>query len=117
MLITFPMALAALRSQDHKDRTGHLTVVLPGADPPTCKRGYEGTKQRLPQDIADVPAKRNARCAEPRGGETNVRGSGSVPRPSSGGQQRAGSAALTASTSAEAEMDTFVSVYDPLTGG
>jgi phospholipid/cholesterol/gamma-HCH transport system substrate-binding protein len=57
----------------------HFGLVLNLDDPPPCVRGYGGTAKRLPQDTADTAANTNARCTEPRGSGTDVRGAQNVP--------------------------------------
>lgn len=57
----------------------HFGLVLNLDDPPPCVRGYGDTPKRLPQDTRNTPANTGARCAEPRGSNTDVRGSQNVP--------------------------------------
>jgi phospholipid/cholesterol/gamma-HCH transport system substrate-binding protein len=57
----------------------HFGLVLNLDDPPPCVRGYGDTPKRLPQDTRNAPANTGARCAEPRGSNTDVRGSQNVP--------------------------------------
>jgi phospholipid/cholesterol/gamma-HCH transport system substrate-binding protein len=57
----------------------HFGLVLNLDDPPPCVRGYGDTPKRLPQDEADTHANTDARCTEPRGSGTDVRGSQNVP--------------------------------------
>ncbi|MGH3940747.1 MAG: MCE family protein [Pseudonocardiaceae bacterium] len=59
----------------------HLGLVLNAFDPFACVRGYEGTARRSGTDLAPVPANTEARCAEPPGSPTSVRGAQNVPRP------------------------------------
>ncbi|MGH3921977.1 MAG: MCE family protein [Pseudonocardiaceae bacterium] len=59
----------------------HLGLVLNAFDPFACVRGYEGTVRRSGTDLAPVPANTEARCAEPPGSPTSVRGAQNVPRP------------------------------------
>ena len=47
-------------------------------DPPTCKKGYESTKVRSPQDRKDIPMNEKAHCSEP-GSKSNARGAQHAP--------------------------------------
>jgi phospholipid/cholesterol/gamma-HCH transport system substrate-binding protein len=57
----------------------HFGLVLNSDDPPPCVRGYQATDTRFPQDTSDTRANTGARCAEPRGSNTDVRGNQNVP--------------------------------------
>jgi phospholipid/cholesterol/gamma-HCH transport system substrate-binding protein len=82
------------------DGTTHFGMVVNADDPPPCRQGY-GTQRRDPADTSDRPADTGARCTEPRGSGTSVRGAQNAPGPSgSGGAQRAA----------------HVTPYDPETG-
>jgi len=47
-------------------------------DPPTCKKGYESTKVRSPQNRKDIPMNEKAHCSEP-GSKSNARGAQHAP--------------------------------------
>lgn len=57
----------------------HFGLVLNADDPPPCVRGYQGTDTRFPQDTSQTRANTAARCAEPRGSDTDIRGDQNVP--------------------------------------
>ncbi|CRK59551.1 MCE-family protein Mce1F [Alloactinosynnema sp. L-07] len=78
LLVAFPIMVAAAPAAN-PDGTGHLGLVLTFADPLSCTRGYETTKQRPANDLADTPANHQAYCAEPPGSPTGVRGSQNAP--------------------------------------
>nr|WP_232376717.1 MCE family protein [Amycolatopsis aidingensis] len=68
------------------DGTAHLGLVLTVFDPPSCTKGYEGTRQRPGSATTEVPPNSDAYCAEPPGSPIGVRGSqnapyGGAPRP------------------------------------
>jgi phospholipid/cholesterol/gamma-HCH transport system substrate-binding protein len=62
------------------DPTAHLGLVLNVFDPPPCTSGYEGTAKRKGDAVDEVPVNANARCAEPRGSVTDVRGAQNAPQ-------------------------------------
>jgi phospholipid/cholesterol/gamma-HCH transport system substrate-binding protein len=82
VLVAYPDNVAGGYTVVPGDGTSHFGLVV-NSDPPSCKKGYEGTKQRTPAATSDVPANTAARCAEPRGSKTNVRGAQNAPAPSS----------------------------------
>ena len=83
VLVTYPDAVAGGFTVVPGDGTSHFGLVLT-PDPPSCRKGYEGTEQRTPAATSDVPANTDARCAEPRGSTTSVRGAQNAPAPSNG---------------------------------
>ena len=82
VLVTYPDNVAGGYTVVPGDGTSHFGLVL-NSDPPSCRRGYEGTDKRTPAATSDVPANTAARCAEPRGSTTSVRGAQNAPAPSS----------------------------------
>ncbi len=84
-LVTFPAVVAGSFTVLPGDGTSHFGLVLNANDPPPCHKGYEGTDRRPPSDTSRQPPNTDARCAEPRGSETSVRGAQNVPR--SGGAE------------------------------
>jgi phospholipid/cholesterol/gamma-HCH transport system substrate-binding protein len=67
------------------DGTAHFGLVLNVDDPPACTKGYEGTKRLDPNQTTDLPALNTAaRCDEPRGSVTAVRGAQNAPTGGSG---------------------------------
>jgi phospholipid/cholesterol/gamma-HCH transport system substrate-binding protein len=87
VLVTYPDAVAGGYTVVPGDSTSHFGLVL-NSDPHTCTQGYGGTKQRTPAATSDVPANTDARCTEPRGSKTSVRGAQNAPG-SSGRSARA----------------------------
>ncbi len=81
VLVTYPDNVAGGYTVVPGDGTSHFGLVL-NSDPPSCKKGYEGTDQRTPAATSDVPANTDAHCAEPRGSKTSVRGAQNAPAPS-----------------------------------
>jgi phospholipid/cholesterol/gamma-HCH transport system substrate-binding protein len=81
-LVTYPDNVSGGYTVVPGDGTSHFGLVV-NSDPPVCKKGYEGTRQRVPAATSDAPANVNARCAEPRGSKTSVRGAQNAPAPSS----------------------------------
>jgi phospholipid/cholesterol/gamma-HCH transport system substrate-binding protein len=79
ILVTYPVNVAGGYTVVPGDGTAHFGLVLNAADPPACTKGYGGTDQRIPGDTAERPANTAARCAEPRGSRTNVRGAQNSP--------------------------------------
>lgn len=90
LLAVYPFVAAATDSSLLPgDGFIHLGLVLNAFDPPACVRGYESTPRRSGTDTAPVPANTDARCTEPPGSPTSVRGAQNVPRirmPVPGGQ-------------------------------
>lgn len=80
LLVTYPGLTAIAPKVVPGDGTAHLGLVVNVGNPPVCSRGYEGTVNRPGQDVAETPVNSGARCAEPPGSPTNVRGMQNVPR-------------------------------------
>ncbi|SDH52808.1 phospholipid/cholesterol/gamma-HCH transport system substrate-binding protein [Actinokineospora alba] len=78
LLVAYPIMVAAAPSAN-PDGTGHLGLVLTFADPLSCTKGYETTKQRPANQVTDIPANTQAYCAEPPGSPVGVRGSQNAP--------------------------------------
>ena len=83
VLVTFPAVVAGSYTVQPGDGTTHFGMVVNADDPPGCKRGY-GTRWRDPSDTSERRANTSARCAEPRGSKTSVRGAQNAPRASGG---------------------------------
>ncbi|OLL74163.1 MCE-family protein Mce1F [Pseudonocardia sp. Ae168_Ps1] len=81
LLVTYPGLVAVAPNVVPGDGTAHLGLVVNFFDPPACARGYEGTDTRGGLDVSEVPVNSDARCAEPPGSPTNVRGMQNVERP------------------------------------
>ncbi|HEX2297652.1 MAG TPA: ABC transporter substrate-binding protein, partial [Pseudonocardiaceae bacterium] len=82
ILATYPLVAATANGSILPgDGFVHLGLVLNGFDPFTCVRGYQGTVRRSGTDLAPVPVNTAARCAEPPGSPTGVRGAQNAPRP------------------------------------
>lgn len=81
ILATYPAVTATWNSSILPgDGVMHVGLVLNQFDPYTCVRGYEGTLRRSGVDTAPIPANTDARCAEPPGSPTGVRGAQNAPR-------------------------------------
>ncbi len=61
------------------DGRGHLGLVFESFTPPSCTKGYEGTRQRPAHDVSEVEPNKNAYCAEPPGSPVTVRGAQNAP--------------------------------------
>lgn len=81
LLVTYPGLVSVAPKVVPGDGTAHLGLVVNIADPPVCTRGYEGTPNRGGLDVSERPVNEDARCAEPPGSPTSVRGMQNVPRP------------------------------------
>jgi phospholipid/cholesterol/gamma-HCH transport system substrate-binding protein len=81
ILISYPAVVAGGYTVAPGDGTAHFGLVLNLGDPPVCSRGYGGTSRRAPTDTGPAPVNTEARCAEPRGSTTSVRGAQNAPRP------------------------------------
>ncbi|MGH3978543.1 MAG: MCE family protein [Pseudonocardiaceae bacterium] len=79
ILVTYPEISAHGYTTVPGDGTAHLGLVLNNFDPFACVRGYESTPKRPGTAVEDVPANREAYCAEPPGSPTSVRGAQNVP--------------------------------------
>ncbi|MCW2680329.1 MAG: mammalian cell entry protein [Frankiales bacterium] len=78
-LVTFPNVVAGGYTVAPGDGTTHFGLVTDSAPPP-CRTGYVPTAEQRPG--TDIEKKRpdfEAYCAEPRGSESNVRGSRQAP--------------------------------------
>jgi phospholipid/cholesterol/gamma-HCH transport system substrate-binding protein len=85
MLVTYPDVVAGGFTVVPGDGTAHFGLVLNVDDPPACTKGYEGTKRLDPGQTTDLPALNTAaRCDEPRGSATAVRGAQNAPTGGSG---------------------------------
>ena len=82
VLVTYPDNVSGGYTVVPGDGSSHFGLVL-NSDPHSCTKGYEGTRQRTPGSTSDVPANTDARCTEPRGSKTSVRGAQNAPAPSS----------------------------------
>lgn len=78
LLVNFSVIGAFARSVS-KDERGQLGLVFDMFKPPTCTRGYEGTKQRPANDVSEVEPNKDAYCAEPPGSPIAVRGAQNAP--------------------------------------
>jgi phospholipid/cholesterol/gamma-HCH transport system substrate-binding protein len=94
MLVTYPDVVAGGFTVVPGDGTAHFGLVLNLDAPPACTKGYEGTKRVDPNQTTDLPALNTAaRCDEPRGSLTTVRGAQNAPTGGSGSTADAGPAA------------------------
>ncbi|HET8617124.1 MAG TPA: MCE family protein [Actinomycetales bacterium] len=80
MLVTYPDVVAGGFTVVPGDGTAHFGLVLNLDDPPACTRGYSGTKRIDPNQTTSLPPlNTGARCDEPRGSATDVRGAQNAP--------------------------------------
>jgi phospholipid/cholesterol/gamma-HCH transport system substrate-binding protein len=117
VLVTYPANVAGGYTVVPGDGTTHFGLVLNANDPPPCTKGYN-TKIRPPSDTSSGPANTNARCTEPRGSKTTVRGAQNAPRPGSG-QARTAPGGLTrteADQPGTSVSSPYISGYDPTSG-
>jgi phospholipid/cholesterol/gamma-HCH transport system substrate-binding protein len=80
VLVTYPHTVAGGFTVAPGDGTAHFGLVLNVNDPPNCTSGYGGTRRRSPSDTSAGTVNTGARCAEPRGSATSVRGAENAPR-------------------------------------
>lgn len=119
VLVTYPANLSGGYTVVPGDGTSHFGLVLNANDPPPCTRGYGGTHRRPPSDTSGAPANTDARCTEPRGSSTGVRGAQNAPRPGSGSAR---SVPGPAQPGTEADQpggpvsSSYVAGYDPTSG-
>ncbi|WP_199433347.1 MCE family protein [Qaidamihabitans albus] len=78
LLVAYPVISAFTRSVTSNGE-GHLGFVLNLFDPPSCTKGYEGTRQRPANDTSEAPPNTGAYCAEPPGSPIGVRGAQNAP--------------------------------------
>lgn len=80
-LIVYPWMGAAVNTDLVDPKTKHirLGLALNLFNPPSCVRGYEGTKKRPGNATTQAQPNYNAYCAEPTGSAIDVRGSENVP--------------------------------------
>jgi phospholipid/cholesterol/gamma-HCH transport system substrate-binding protein len=78
LLVAYPVISSFTRSVA-SDGEGHLGLVFNFFDPHSCTKGYETTKERPANDTTDIPANKQAYCAEPLGSATGVRGAQNAP--------------------------------------
>lgn len=81
ILVTYPDNVSGGYTVVPGDGSSHFGLVL-NSDPPSCTKGYEGTRNRTPAATSDVPANTDARCTLPRGNKSSVRGAQNAPAPS-----------------------------------
>jgi phospholipid/cholesterol/gamma-HCH transport system substrate-binding protein len=119
VLVTYPDAVAGGYTVVPGDGTSHFGLVT-SSDPPSCKKGYEGTRKRTPASTEDRPANTSARCDEPRGSKSNVRGAQNAPGPSS--RYDRSTAGLPSSTGTKADVPdgtvspSYLTGYDATSG-
>lgn len=80
VLVTYPGVVAGGFTVAPGDGTAHFGLVINLGDPQSCTAGYGGTPKRVPADTSDTPANTAARCDEPRGSDSSVRGAQNAPR-------------------------------------
>ncbi|MGH3432687.1 MAG: MCE family protein, partial [Thermocrispum sp.] len=61
------------------DGRGQLGLVFDVFVPPSCTKGYETTRQRGADEVAEVEPNKQAYCAEPPGSPISVRGAQNAP--------------------------------------
>ncbi|NBE56286.1 MCE family protein [Streptomyces boluensis] len=100
-MVTLPLNVTGSYTVVPGDGTTHFGLVAGKDKPAPCRQGY-GTQRRDPADTGDRPANTGARCTEPRGSDTSVRGAQNAP----GASSRSGGA----------DPAAYVAPYDPETG-
>ncbi|PRY57507.1 phospholipid/cholesterol/gamma-HCH transport system substrate-binding protein [Knoellia remsis] len=84
MLVTYPEVVIGGYTVVPGDGTAHFGMQL-AEQPPTCTKGYEGTKKTDPNQTTNLPPlNTKAGCTLPRGSASNVRGAQNAPAPRSG---------------------------------
>ncbi len=79
IMTLYPSVVTAGHSVVPGDGTAHFGLVLNVFDPLPCTKGYEQTERRNGTDFRQVPLNTDARCLEPRGSDTSVRGAQNAP--------------------------------------
>jgi phospholipid/cholesterol/gamma-HCH transport system substrate-binding protein len=80
ILVTYPDTVAGSFTVLPGDGTAHFGLVLNLDDPPACLHGYGGTRRTDPDQTTNLPPLNTAaRCAEPPGSSTDVRGAQHAP--------------------------------------
>lgn len=79
LFISYPAQVAVSNTVVPGDGTAHFGLVLNLFDPMPCTKGYEGTPERTGTDMSPAPLNKDARCAEPPGSPTSVRGAQNAP--------------------------------------
>lgn len=77
-LVGLPIVGAFSPSVTMDDR-GQLGLVFDMFNPPSCTKGYEGTRQRGADDQSEREPNKQAYCAEPPGSPIGVRGAQNAP--------------------------------------
>ncbi|RKT85026.1 phospholipid/cholesterol/gamma-HCH transport system substrate-binding protein [Saccharopolyspora antimicrobica] len=77
--VVYPAAVTVSRTVVPGDGTAHFGLVLNAFDPLPCTAGYEKTERRNGIEMDPVPVNTDARCLEPPGSETSVRGAQNAP--------------------------------------
>ena len=118
ILVTYPNVVAGGFTVVPGDGTSHFGLVTEMA-PPVCEAGYESTERRDPADTTIDP-NFDAFCAERSPSETNVRGSGNLPRPNGlppFPEDRQRGQSSTASGAPDRSFDEVaLADYDPISG-
>jgi len=73
ILAVYPAAVAGGFTVAPGDGSAHFGLAINLSDPPACKKGYESTVKRSPEDGTSRPPNTNAGCTEPKGSVTDVR--------------------------------------------
>lgn len=125
VLVTYPDTVSGGYTVVPGDGTSHFGLVM-NSDPPSCTKGYEGTRQRTPAATSDVPANTDARCTLPRGSKSSVRGAQNAPAPSSrdarslpggtNGGTNPGEAPRSGEAGSPATRSGYLTGYDAATG-
>ena len=81
VLVTYPAAVAGAYTALPDDGTLHLGLELHMNAPEPCKKGYEKTRIRYPQDTSERKANRDAYCKAAKNGDISPRGARKAPSP------------------------------------
>lgn len=114
ILVAYPDNVSGGYTVVPGDGSSHFGLVM-NSNPPACTKGYEGTDQRTPAATSDVPANQDARCDEPRGSKSSVRGAQNAPAPSSRSARAVPGSEAVATVSGRAPAG-YLTGYDATTG-
>jgi phospholipid/cholesterol/gamma-HCH transport system substrate-binding protein len=115
IFVAYPVVLTGAFTVTPGDDYAHFSLQLQ-SNPGPCHDGYGGTKRRDPSQTADTPANSNARCKEPKGSPTTVRGAQHAPRPSGGSGRVTWGEAPSSESAEAADESVHIAGYDPATG-
>ena len=118
VLVTYPVNVAGGYTVVPGDGTSHFGLVLNANDPPTCTKGYGGTKIRPPSDTSSAPGQhRRPMHRAPRQPGDGARRTERTARAQRTGPHRARGLGGTAAARPGAPVSSsYVAGYDPTSG-